>query len=277
MTQTGALVEGRLPAGSPSAVYSVDRRQLAITFLVSWALMPLGIALVVLSGLIDDWLLWFVVCLCIGVVGVACIFGGLVLFLRVLTAIGVRVRVYPSGLAWCRFGNVVYVPWGWIRSVRANRPRNLPVESGRPNFLFVLLFQYSKLLVCWWVGHEGGMELSLTSLRGLDQLGRAVEEEACRHLLPGALQAFQAGDTLDFGILAMSTKGITKGIHTQPWEEVTEIGVDADGWVAIGSKDRSWVDCIVVSPNKIQNRRLFLALLAEIKKLTGASWAVGHL
>jgi hypothetical protein len=139
-------------------------------------------------------------------------------------------------------------------------------------FFMVLLFARLFLFVSYSIQLEDGRQFHFACLRGLDRLGRTIERESCRSLLPGAVQRFQAGDTLDFGVLRVSREGITKGIHTQPWGDVTGISFDRDGWFTIGSRDQPWPNWIVVSPAKMSNLAVLLALLGEIKRLTGATW-----
>jgi hypothetical protein len=111
---------------------------------------------------------------------------------------------------------------------------------------------------------EGGRAFGAGYLRGLDQLGRLIEDEVNRRGLPAALSDYHAGKVIGFGEVGVSTRGITKGLHTQPWDEVTSVSV-ADGWLSIGWRDRPWSHCIVVSQAKVWNMPLLVRLLEEIR------------
>jgi hypothetical protein len=166
---------------------------------------------------------------------------------------------------------MVSFPWNEVQTVATNHPSSLSVDTTGRGILFFLLARFF-LFVEYGIQLRDGRTLRLGCLRGLDRLGQTIERESCRCLLPKAVQRFEAGEVVDFGVLRVSREGFSKGSHTQPWADVTGIEFDRDGWLTIGSKGQPWPMWIVVSPAKVVNLAVLLALLGEINKLLGASW-----
>jgi hypothetical protein len=257
------------------SVHGLDVGELVALLLLSLAFGALGIALWVVPWLIPSWLGALLVFLFCGAPwGLVFLLSALLFFLRSLSAIGLRVSVYPDGLARSRFGRMVYFRWNQVRTVRTNHPSNLSIDMPGRGILFFLVFLIARLFlfISYSIHLEDDRTFHIAGLRGLDRLGQTIERESCRSLLPGAVQRFQAGETLDFGVLRVSREGITKGLHTQPWGDVTSIFFDRDGYFTIGWKDQPWTNCIVVSPAKVLNLAVLLALMSEVKRLTGATW-----
>jgi hypothetical protein len=73
-----------------------------------------------------------------------------------------------------------------------------------------------------------GTELVLAKrFRKFKKLGKAIEQEVTRHLLPGALAAYNAGQPVSFGEISVSSQGIHIGSRqeTIAWNELNMVGV----------------------------------------------------
>jgi hypothetical protein len=72
-----------------------------------------------------------------------------------------------------------------------------------------------------------GTELVLAKRRfyKFKKLGKAIEQEVTRHLLPGALAAYNAGQPVSFGEISVSGQGITIGFRQETiiWNELNMV------------------------------------------------------
>lgn len=246
------VVERYLP-GAPLRVFRAGVIRPTKVALAGLALLFLGIYLLDVPSGCTGWLM-FVGWIPFGTLGLGFGLSGLFSFLQALTSVGLRVTVHAEGLVQHRLGRASFWRWDQIRIVQSNFPY-IPRGPGGTKWYHTcdLRLQNNKAL-------------TFCLLEGMEELVRWIEEETCRCQFPEALRAFLAGQTINFGRLQLSTRGIHKGTGTQSWEEVTDIYFDQDGWFTVACEGKPWRMWIVVSPAKIANRRLLLTLLAEIRK-----------
>jgi hypothetical protein len=96
----------------------------------------------------------------------------------------------------------------------------------------------------------------------IEQIGRLLDAGMTRVRLPGALQRFNAGQTVSFGPLMVSQNGIVKGDKMLPWSEIAEVRTHR-GSVDVykAGKRLPWASTAV---SKIPNYSVFDALLRAV-------------
>jgi hypothetical protein len=111
----------------------------------------------------------------------------------------------------------------------------------------------------------GGAALPIDkAFHNFDELGRKVEEEVTRRLLPGALAAYEGGATLPFGLISVNAQGLSvrQGQKTLRWDELQELYPYAG--TLIGRKKGSMMAWCRLPISGIPNACVLLALLKRI-------------
>ncbi len=104
------------------------------------------------------------------------------------------------------------------------------------------------------------------SYRDFKELGKAIEEEVTRRLLPGAIAAYDAGNPVSFGAIQVSLQGISvqqqKGPKTLAWDDFERIKV-YDGRVRIKKRNArlTWETLLIP---QVPNLCVLLALTEYI-------------
>jgi hypothetical protein len=96
----------------------------------------------------------------------------------------------------------------------------------------------------------------------IEQIGRLLDAGVTRVQLPGAFQRFSAGQTLSFGPLMLSHKGIATGDKMLPWNEIKAVTARR-GTVNVNKagKRLPWTSAAV---SKIPNYSVFDALVRAV-------------
>jgi hypothetical protein len=138
--------------------------------------------------------------------GMLYLYNGMGGWLRARRIRGLRVLVFPTAIARMQAGAVEVVRWDEITTVSRA----------------VLWEQDQQTLF------DGGIRLALTmgdgrecefddALSGLKELRKLVEQHTLPHLLHEALDAYEAGQDVSFGVLSASRRGLAYGGRHLPW------------------------------------------------------------
>jgi Family of unknown function (DUF6585) len=178
---------------------------------------------------------------------------GLYLIAFVVRGLKMWVLVYPTGLFVWHRGRVLAFPWDEIAAVQfaglpekaiLNRP---PGPDGLPEAVWYDLTKSGRRVF--------GTTISLTrqdvELVGLPStlgefadLGRRVQQETYRRLFPQKWAEFCDGETLEFGPLSCSARGITVKKDTLPWAELDVLEREGDKLeVKRVGKKKAWAKC----------------------------------
>ena len=90
----------------------------------------------------------------------------------------------------------------------------------------------------------------------------SLKLEALKHLLPRAIETYNAGGTLQYGKLSVSQAGIGNGKEIVPWAQIKSVQV-SNGFIAI-KKDGKWLNWANVAVAKTPNYFVFLALADRV-------------
>ena len=94
----------------------------------------------------------------------------------------------------------------------------------------------SNRIVSWiyTVHRDDGKKVRISGLEGVGGLGRIIQSEVSKRVLPQAVDAYQAGSDVQFGPrLGLSQQGICVGAEVLPWADVARIRLDQDNAVTI--------------------------------------------
>ncbi len=145
---------------------------------------------------------------------------GALLLAKALSNSHLRVQIYPHGFTSLRHGKLSVCRWDQIEAVWKTEERQ--VHMNKEFFLFT-----AKCFLT--VNKQDGERIYLSDfLNHIQALGETIIEESYRHLWPKAAAAYQGGETVVFGPLAVSTTGLTYRGRALPWSEVKSILITAD-------------------------------------------------
>jgi hypothetical protein len=108
-----------------------------------------------------------------------------------------------------------------------------------------------------------GETIKLTNSIGkVGELGALIQQQVLKHKMPGAIETYNSGATLQFGKLNISQLGINNGKETIPWEQVSGVQL-SEGHIII-KKAGKWLRWAGVDGSKVPNLFLFVALVDRI-------------
>jgi hypothetical protein len=261
-------------AGPPLGSYAADGWVLTGWVLHAPIFAAAGAILFYLCSLCPGPLFFLLVFMYLGLGGLMLTVIAFVLTLKTLSSIGLRVEVRTDGLVWHRFGTT-FIPWGRVRTTSTNlQPNDDAQWASRGPLGRMLFWNGPDYMSSTSIQLDDGRWFTLTSsVPRLAELTRIIEEETSRRLVPAVLKDYLAGKSIDFGHLQISLSGVRNWMgRTKPWDEVTGVAFTPSGYVIVRCQDKEWPNWVSASPAKVSNRLLLLRLLAEIKRVTDASW-----
>jgi hypothetical protein len=97
----------------------------------------------------------------------------------------------------------------------------------------------------------------------VEDLARNIEQGIYPTLYERAAQAYNSGQTLTFGPVAISKGGILIGKKTYPWTEVKQVSVQ-NGYVKVSKKDGGWFSGASASAAFIPNLKILLSIINQV-------------
>jgi hypothetical protein len=170
--------------------------------------------------------------------------------------IGLRVALHRRGIAIFRGDRASVIPWDQIQSVSHKLAANLALEDTLGSVLDGSQSVYT-------LRTTSGDRFVLDSfLRDYQSLGNAIRRETTLRLLPQALHIYRVAGRVEFGKLAISLEGLSKGSKMLPWYDVGRV-VLQNGYVLV-KKRNGRVAWFGVRMNKVLNLYVYLALAEQI-------------
>jgi hypothetical protein len=178
--------------------------------------------------------------------GLVLLAAGVSMLIRARRMRGLRVFVFPDGLARVQGGAAEVLRWDEINRVR----RVLGARKGE----FSVRHPYQLILV-----RRDGREFEFNeALVGVKELRVLVEEHTLPHMLPPAVEAFRAGEAVGFGAVGLSREGIHHGKRTLPWDAFA--GAEAAKGRLTVRAQGAWMSFCRVGIAEVTNPHVFLAL-----------------
>jgi hypothetical protein len=191
----------------PKANYKVNLVRLLLV--LAGGLFLAGLALFI--ALEDDWPWWRLIP------------AGMVAFYSVSFLIQAwhncqpHVMVFPQGFASWQDGKWIACRWDEIEAVLKDEERNVhvsrhPLHAWSWTKCFIIVFKH------------GGQHILLSEfLENIQALGETIVEESYQRLWPKVMEAYQRGDTLDFGPVKVNQSGMIYKKQLLPWQDVKTI------------------------------------------------------
>lgn len=126
----------------------------------------------------------------------------------------------------------------------------------------------SNLIVNWiyTVHRNDGKKVKITGLEGMSGLGKIIQAEVSKQMLPQIVDAYQAGDNVPFGPrLCLSQHGVRVGNKLLPWDQVAGVKLDQYNAVTILQKGKR-VPWKRISSDKVANSFLLESLIHKTGK-----------
>jgi hypothetical protein len=98
--------------------------------------------------------------------------------------------------------------------------------------------------------------------KNVEALGNLIQDEVARRIFPVVAQAYNAGQTVNFGQLNISKAGINNGKETIAWDEVKDVKLQS-GIVTI-KKEGKWLNWKNVTVAQTPNIFVFLGMVNQI-------------
>ncbi len=111
-----------------------------------------------------------------------------------------------------------------------------------------------------------GAKLSLDNKYGKDdipKLGSAIEQAILPIQYKRAADAYNAGQMVTFGPVAISKEGITISKKTYPWDEVAKISLE-NGMLSVAKKGGGWFSGASAPVSSIPNVAVLLTIIDQI-------------
>lgn len=162
-----------------------------------------------------------------------------------------HIQVFEQGFTYVKAGVAQVVRWDAIESIRHQavriRVNFIPIGTART----------------YTIRTNQGETIKLTgSIGRVAKLGALIEAEAFKHLMPRAIERYNAGGTLQFGKLSLSQAGIGNGKEVVPWAQIKSVQV-SNGSIAV-KKEGKWLNWANVTVAQTPNYVVFLALVDQI-------------
>jgi Family of unknown function (DUF6585) len=188
----------------------------------------------------------------LGAFAVGLIVGGIVIIVRVLRQTGLRVMACPGGLVYMHGEEAEVIDWGDVEELRyeVTQPGN-NYSGSYPRYR---LTRHSD-------GREFIFDNYLPRLRGL---GRILERKTLKYLLPEEQEAFDDGEVIRFGPLAVGRKGIRKGgDEWLRWADVKDVEFDRGKGQIVITKEDKWLAWHRQVVNEVPNFHVLLEIVRE--------------
>lgn len=117
------------------------------------------------------------------------------------------------------------------------------------------------------IQRQDGYRIILQYFVGIKTLGETISNQITQAVLPQATQAYNAGQTVQFGSLSLNRQGVSNGWNVLPWSQVEAIDV-TNGVVSV-KRQGGWFRWSKVAASAIPNLFVFLALTNAILKSAG--------
>jgi len=195
--------------GTPMAKHTRNVGRHALGLIVSGMIIAIGVAMVFGGGATaasgeGDAAIFLIMGLIYGVPGA-------LWFISILRKRGLRVLVFPEGLAYTRRSRTEIIRWDEVAAVWQGITR----------------VQYTFTVRSCKVQLDDGRKYTFNNaLRNVTELIATIQQEVTPRILARASDAYDAGETIPFGKLGVSKAGISRGKQTLPWDQVKRVTVD---------------------------------------------------
>ncbi len=166
-----------------------------------------------------------------------------------------QVDVYAEGFVFTDWFRSLAFRWDDVTEVYASPIYRNTTRGYRSNRIASWLYV---------VHRNDGKKVRITGMTSVKALGKTIQSEVSRRLLPQVVDAYQAGDDVRFGPrLGLSQQGVRVGAKSLPWSQVARMKLDQDNVVTILQKGKRmpWKR---ISSAKVANPLMLETMLNKI-------------
>lgn len=233
------------PLGTPVAEYTPGPRSQKANLIGSVVLIVFGLGGILLGIYLAS--LYGSGQLCFSVAGLISCLLGVLWFVLSKRQSDLRVLVFPEGLSYTKRGKTDIIRWDDVATVKQNITRH---QQGGTTHVYTVQLT------------DGRKHTFSDGLAGVQNLGNTIQQEVTRRILPRAVEAYGAGETIPFGKVSISKDGITRGKETLSWDQIK--GVKLDRGVISIKKEAKWLRWSSVRVAETPNVFVLLAIVDRI-------------
>lgn len=237
--------------GTPIAVYPINNKKQRSNFIVGgfWILFGLGcMGVGVIGGISErNWnLLAFMAFM-------ALFWGGLGVWtiVNAFSQRDWRVFLFKEGVAHTKQGKTIAIRWNEATAVWQNITKHYRngVYTGTTYHFTLTATENRKLTFT-------------NDLTDIDKLGEVIQNEVFQILFPKYVEAYNSGQTLQFGNLSINKTGISNGKEMVSWNEVK--GVNLNQGIINVKKEGKWLTWSSVTVANTPNIFIFTSIVDQI-------------
>lgn len=191
---------------------------------------------------------------------------GVVLIVKAFLNHNLRVQVYQHGLVLHKRNNNDVIRWDqtayvWHKVKKSTTTtRNTNPTTGY-NTMTTSTTTYHTYAVQRVDGANFIFDRTFSHLR---ELGKTIEQESARYLVPQAIAAYNTGHQIMFGKMSVSFSGVSDGRKMLSWSELKSIKVDENNGAIAIRKQGKWLNWSNVSLSETPNVLVFETLVNSI-------------
>ncbi|RAQ98496.1 DUF6585 family protein [Thermogemmatispora tikiterensis] len=162
------------------------------------------------------------------------------------------IYVYDRGFVYKEGRRLIAYRWDQITALWLEVKREMHIIAVSDSFV-----DYTEIKILYELEFQGGKKLRFNfNVVKMPEMISLLEERICSCLLPQAIAAFEAGETVRFGEVSVNRAGLSYKDSTLLWSEMLDITIDGTSltikkW---DKKNVSW------SLSRLPNIRVFLGL-----------------
>jgi hypothetical protein len=191
---------------------------------------------------------------------------GVVLIVKAFLNHNLRVQVYQHGLVFhkrnsndvIRWDQIAYV-WHMVKKSTTTTHNTNPSTGYTTTTASTTT--YHTYVVQRFDGANFVFDPTFSHLR---ELGKTIEQEAARYLLPQAIASYNAGHPIMFGKMSVSFSGVSDGRKMLSWSELKSIKVDENNGAIAIRKQGKWLNWSNISLSETPNVLIFETLVNSI-------------
>lgn len=202
----------------------------------------------------------------IPLIGFVVVVAGIVIIIRAFLNRNLRVHVHAHGLVFLRRHSNDVIRWDQIASVSHKvKKRTTTSSNTNPSTGYKTTTTKTTVYHTYIVQRADGAAFAFDqTFARLRALGKTIEQESARCLLPQAIAAYHAGKPIMFGKVSVSFAGVSDGQKTLPWSELKSMKVDENNGTITIRKQGKWLNWSNLSLSETPNILIFETLVNNI-------------
>jgi hypothetical protein len=257
--------------GTPIAVYKPSTIQammgglVAIVFGMAWAVIAFYIINSAVSSSSSPGFPT-ILGLVIPLFGLVFVLIGVVILVKAFLNRKLRVYVHAQGLVFLKRDSNEVIRWDQIAVVwHKVKKTTSTTQTRNPSTGYTTTTTSTNTYHSYIVQRTDGAKFVFDhTFSRLRELGKTIEQESARYLLPQTIAAFNAGQPVVFGKMYVNFSGVSDGKKTLPWSELKSIKVDENNGAIAIRKQGKWLNWSNLSLSETPNVLVFETLVNSV-------------